>query len=535
MLDSEDYRDVADPSPTTFNVIDTSNLSDHLGILNVLIASIPLLARSPTSTLYTETLLEYGENAEKSIAAFAHCLGTDLASMALLLDLVPLTLLSEFDTISNVHEVVPYRGTAGMGQYHERTSWKIPSLVEPGIVPGITFDPDLLARLLFNIYLRMFPWEDLSNRMRGMYLGEHSHVERIHHSRLTLALFIHLIRSRVTTDWNQSMKNLLSLMSSGKTLLIGPQSVQDFSCHLDKLGIYSVTNFAPVDPAEVARLTKLSVKRLQIFDVVPPIISIILVVPRSKLDVLQDPELGNPGLHAVVRSDQFLNYFTPAQAIFGTIVVGEADNATYVSLDPLGKSGSSPLILTFWIPSWTLTLTRKEITVALAVQKVSQTSKLSSTLGSNLELYATSFEDKDHVLLGEALPRIEGHREVPTSPVFAKYPVPPETPVRAAVSTDSTSIQSFVIRVEVNDKDAQAQLAQKTTPINVVQKSPHSVELTLGTTLKKILSYPFPVDGIEAMLRIARTSHYIEVCVFTFTRREVLTTFTGCYTISCTS
>lgn len=500
------------PLPTTYNVIDTYNLADHLGMLNVLIAVTPLLTRSPTSVLYTETLLEYGSNADETIAAFAHCLGADIATMSVLLSLTPITLLSEFDTYSNIQEVVPYQAMPGMGQFHERTIWKIPSFIDsPEISPGITFDPDLLARLLFNIYLKMFPWEDLSNRMREMYLGTGSSIERIHHSRLTLALFIQLIQRHVKTDWNQSIKNLLNLMSSGKTLLSGPQSVQDFSCHLDRLGLYSVTNFAPVDPAEVARLTKLSVKRLQIFDTVPPLICLILVVPRSKLDVLDDSELGNPSLHTVVRSDQFNNYFSPAQVTFGTTVSGETEDVSYIFSDPLGRSGSNPLVLSFWIPSWTLTLTTKAITVALAVGKTSQTSKLSSRLGQNMELFSTSFNDKEHVFLSKDLPRLDDKHDVPTSPVFSLYSSPPQTSVRAAVSTDSTTIQSFVVRVDVDDTDAKTQLAQKTAPIKVIQKSPCRVELILGTTLKKELAFPYPVNGKEAMLRIARTSSYIEV------------------------
>lgn len=45
------------PAPTSFNVIDTSNLIDHVGLLNLLAVTIPLLSDSPSSTLYTEALL----------------------------------------------------------------------------------------------------------------------------------------------------------------------------------------------------------------------------------------------------------------------------------------------------------------------------------------------------------------------------------------------------------------------------------------------------------------------------------------------
>lgn len=42
---------------TRFNVIDTSNIIDHVGLLNVLPAVVPLLSDQAGSTLYTESLL----------------------------------------------------------------------------------------------------------------------------------------------------------------------------------------------------------------------------------------------------------------------------------------------------------------------------------------------------------------------------------------------------------------------------------------------------------------------------------------------
>jgi hypothetical protein len=45
----------------TFNVIDTSNLNDHIGLLNVLVASVPLLsAFTPSSVLYTAIVQRAG-------------------------------------------------------------------------------------------------------------------------------------------------------------------------------------------------------------------------------------------------------------------------------------------------------------------------------------------------------------------------------------------------------------------------------------------------------------------------------------------
>src|SRR6202022_1781895 len=44
-----------DPAPLSFNVIDASNLPSTVGLLNILVSAVPLLERSPSSVLYTES------------------------------------------------------------------------------------------------------------------------------------------------------------------------------------------------------------------------------------------------------------------------------------------------------------------------------------------------------------------------------------------------------------------------------------------------------------------------------------------------
>jgi hypothetical protein len=50
------------PAPTIFNVIDTSNLVDHLGSLNVLTAVAPLLEHIFSATLRTEIMVPRDAN-----------------------------------------------------------------------------------------------------------------------------------------------------------------------------------------------------------------------------------------------------------------------------------------------------------------------------------------------------------------------------------------------------------------------------------------------------------------------------------------
>ncbi|KAK3948027.1 hypothetical protein QBC32DRAFT_373864 [Pseudoneurospora amorphoporcata] len=65
VLDGEDYNmkpgtsRTSYPAPLSFMVIDTSNLTDDLGALNVLIATSPLLKNNAAATIYTEMLTRY--------------------------------------------------------------------------------------------------------------------------------------------------------------------------------------------------------------------------------------------------------------------------------------------------------------------------------------------------------------------------------------------------------------------------------------------------------------------------------------------
>lgn len=59
-LDGEDYQPGSPtPAPLSFMVIDTSNLIDDLGALNVLVVTSPLLENNLAATIYTEMLTRY--------------------------------------------------------------------------------------------------------------------------------------------------------------------------------------------------------------------------------------------------------------------------------------------------------------------------------------------------------------------------------------------------------------------------------------------------------------------------------------------
>ncbi len=75
--------------PTSFNVIDTSNLSDHLGLLNVLVATTPLLEVTPYASLNTSSILSYRDHPTQRSAIEERVL-LDFPSLSILLGIMPI-------------------------------------------------------------------------------------------------------------------------------------------------------------------------------------------------------------------------------------------------------------------------------------------------------------------------------------------------------------------------------------------------------------------------------------------------------------
>lgn len=102
LLDSEDYTTGGD-SPLIFTAIDTSNLVDHLGPLNVLMAASPLLESKMYATLCTEVLV-HQENTP--IDTINSLLWGDFPSMSILLGLIPVEYFTKTTVVSCTEETI---------------------------------------------------------------------------------------------------------------------------------------------------------------------------------------------------------------------------------------------------------------------------------------------------------------------------------------------------------------------------------------------------------------------------------------------
>ena len=102
ILDGEDYA-VGGACPLAFAIIDTSNLIDHVGALNLLVATAPLLANDISATLYTEKLVR-SDSTYTSL--FDNLLCGHLPTVSMLLGLTPVDFLTNTSALSSGDEVL---------------------------------------------------------------------------------------------------------------------------------------------------------------------------------------------------------------------------------------------------------------------------------------------------------------------------------------------------------------------------------------------------------------------------------------------
>ncbi|CUA67167.1 hypothetical protein RSOLAG22IIIB_13293 [Rhizoctonia solani] len=197
------------PAPLTFDVIDTSNLIDHVGLLNLLIATPPLLKQSPSSqsVLYTETLLPSREDATKS---FLDRLCTDVPTIAALFGIAPRPYVSGFTSQSHVHEIIFFKtmksellklgADANVNQYHERVAWVNPcggDSFGTKKYPALSFEVGSMARVLYGIYDKMFSNEKMATLTSSNTISRLMSMAEVNFHRESVTYLFQAVQRRV--------------------------------------------------------------------------------------------------------------------------------------------------------------------------------------------------------------------------------------------------------------------------------------------------------------------------------------------------
>ncbi|GJE85082.1 zinc finger MYND domain-containing protein [Phanerochaete sordida] len=507
VLDGQSYS--AGSAPLSFDVIHTSSLVDSLGVLNIVVATRPLLKPTPSATLYTESLLASGED---PVTSFADSLCGEMSTMSLLFDLTPTSYLSGYNTQSNTHELMGFRIRNDGLQYQERVTWKIPSQLSPTPtqVTALSFDPSDFAALVLEIYRKMFAHEDIAAFLQKAPTPiSLQALERIHNSRRGFVVLMRSLVPRVAVAWTEVCALFERMVANDSTLLLGRSRYQDLVLQLHLAGLWSVEPLAPNSSLRFADKTR---GPFRDWSNIPHVVCVVFVVPRARFQPLEDTGAPvNPPLAAEFGTDELSSYFCSFEPAFGTLAIeGAGEHArAIITEDPRGKAGGGDVVVSVCVPAWILVAPNMATMVRVVLLSTPSSSVLNSKLGMRMIVYDAPLADKTlvHVL-----------RERPTVPGGARALIPqmpsieaPSASSAVAIGVEGERIDKMTRRTEIDDPAAKAALASKETPVVVHQAGASGVKLSIGTSSHEMLSFPFPVDAAHAKLRVARKSAWIEV------------------------
>ncbi|KAJ7230217.1 hypothetical protein GGX14DRAFT_344215 [Mycena pura] len=510
-LDKEEYKH----APLRFDVVDTSNLDDHLGLLNVLVTSIPLLSDSGDGVLYLESLLVQNSDGD-SPKDFAKRFYSDLTVMAVLFHLCPVDFITGYSSRGNVHELLCYevvrQSHEPAQQYHQVTTWKTPSSDPP------EFEPRQLGTFLYDLYHALFEEEDaltFFGRHRVNLLDAISRASISHYSRESFVLLLKFVRDRLQISREQWVTVLDRFMDIHQSHL-GPSTANAYKyndlCGLLHLhGVYTMDVYRRDIMARTGPFTAWSR--------VPPLVRVFLTVPREKLRVLADGSPATPTLEAGIRVPGAMQIFSSIDAAFGIIsAIGTPANPkAYFEEDPKGFQGNRPLVVSFIMPSRLLmdhgpaNDFPRGMLITFGIQcNAANVMHYHKTLGDSLEIHSAGLFDKESVLVIPEQPLPSGlsvSMKVPS----ASGPIGSQGPISANFREECDLLETFSTKINVEDELAKSAF-QSSENVNVRQISSGVIQLVLGGKKQDVI-FPFPVAGAQHRLRLARKSLWIEIIV----------------------
>lgn len=511
-----------DPPPRSFDIINTSNLMDHIGALTLLSAVSPLLSTDPSAGISTELLVR-SETSGKAMTQGLLC--GDMTTIASLIGLVPVGSganisstapnLDELMNITNQLQGLKRKEDTSSGQQFIQMTWKRPCGQHISLKP-IHFNETGLARVLFRVYRQMFESEDVSRMFQNLGLVKLHRLSFARYHRGSFALFLRLIRDRVVVDWNKTIGNLLSLIENDFSLLMGRNYIQELYVSLHLLGVYSIEFLRrPVSDKEQAIGWK----------DMPSVVFVTLLVPRDKLAVFTDDEAkstGTPPLNCIVQSASmmWLNVFAAIQVGFGSLSTSGTRNSNtfqaHVCRDTSAWKGSSPLIVSFAAPSWMLLLEPRNASVALGIQSTpSSTSAFMGRLGIELKVYETRLGDATHVYMSHRPPNQSGFAVVDglvkdNVDLPSSVGLDTETCIHAEIHPQRAQITKVTGRISIRSESLKSCL-NSGCHVHTTCSTPWNLMVQIGTDTVPRLDLPIPIDVLSYKTRVARKSSYVEV------------------------
>ncbi|KIV77254.1 hypothetical protein PV11_09067 [Exophiala sideris] len=526
VLDSEDYAP-SGHAPTVFDIIDTSNLIDHLGPLNVLVACVPLLHHRPTSALYTEILVLR----DASLAAYVETLLCgDLATVSAVLGISPCHYWTNTTTISSLMEILKNGITKKIHQ-QPITQSRLIVVWKSSVLPVMKFASDELAHLMYRVYLQMFRDESWAN-MLSTSAAQLVRTQYAAYTRASIVALLKLVKSAQLVDFDNFIKAFCDNVSRDTVLNMGDHYIQELFTHLHISGLFSASTY---EPGLDGFMDFLNDSPLRNWKNLPATLCLTLVVPRSKLWLFQKKsptDTGSPLCHiALQHSDGRQNLFPDLQLGFGRLrtagVKHTGDFTVCVDSNEKEWQGKDPMIVSVMIPTWLALYDLDHSTeVAFGLKSTPMTAAFMADLGMMLQLHKSTLAGED-VYLTTNPPNMAGHPSLPCQPKTAASQdisqafdalavatkLTDQTPTvtfTASLNNQATKVEKLNVHLDIISDAGRALLRSKAA-VNVEQLSPFRLRFDIGVDgFQQDVRLPLPFSMSGGKTRIARTSAYLE-------------------------
>lgn len=528
-------------APLSFDVVDTSNLSDHVGGLNLLTAVSPLLNNNLVSTVYTECIPK-SANSRREMMDKMLC--GDTPTVSTLLGLFPTEYWTSascasygdealFDVLEETQPHSQQPGKPNGKQMFLRVAWKRPpSLgssadIDMTLVP-IRFAEEDLALILYRIHVRMFDGEDMGKKLAGLRLGSSPTLDILNpqpqYHRAGLSAFLRLVQRRVSCDWEKTMDQFHDLVVQRPGAPMGMHYFQEMCAYLHILDIHTFSKLEDLGCILGTDTAALGMHDLRAWTSIAPVVCVTFKIPRKYLKAFTEEDqmtFGTPTVHCkIAGSSGWENLFSACQFSFGEVSTkGRRHSDAYevcVKEDRAGWAGKSALIVTFYTSSWGILQDYSTATASFELHATPFTvGRFMKHYGPFLKIYETAINNTEDVFITKYAPH---QRAFPTVQGFTLDQLTaPDDMERTATQTlvangdpGTGSLANIVGRLAITSEKLRAVL-KAGAPVIVRNPTPCHSTVILGQEEPLDLFFPVPVLTTNQKVRIARKSSYVEV------------------------
>ncbi|KAL2145727.1 hypothetical protein VTI28DRAFT_6422 [Corynascus sepedonium] len=529
-------------APKQFDIVDTSGLFHRISILDLLLSVGPLLKESPSSTLYTagrHRIIDQGNYEE---LLYGHT-----TTISLLLGLVPSEYWTNAKAVSMADQVLTAcsnDNATSEGRdaiLKSRITWKRSTHMadQPSLSPLQTKVHDLVTLLcnLYNIFTnREYHLKNAQLGGSKLPVSGNSPISHSPYQLTTIVSLIYTICDGEDIEPAQVWEELLRRVhDEDRTRFIALRQLAALAMNAPNL-IPSLSSGLPASEAQSTMqpaFTKWSS--------IPNTLAVTVVVPFKSWKQLtqistRTDQRGEPVVellgHLRFRPKKNSSpggeekHYFGIRISFGNITTrgsrDQDDFAIHMREDEAGWNGTSPMVVSYFVPTDYVRATYGEATVGLtAVNLASDDTSSEIKPGFTNWVHEALIHDEEQAFVTRYPPFQAGHgategilRSMKEPRVSSENAASLRTILMADFDA-SGDIVSITGRVNVTSDQAKQMLADK-VPIKVKQASPFTIDIAFTSSsnkelLKLPLTFPAPVLQDGSKTRIARKSCYIEI------------------------